>query len=590
MLVYVLMAVPLLLAVWRRLRRVKAVAGPVLNISTGQIQGSILPSTAGRPFHAFQGIPFARPPLGPRRFLRPEPAERWDGVRQCNSALQFTQINIFRAGSPREGREDGLVLNVYSPHLYPDQPLPVMVWIHGGGFVSGSGTRGLYGPEHFMDRDVVLVTLNYRLSVLGGLYLGEECPGNQGLRDQILGLQWVQENIKQFGGAPDRVTIFGESAGGMSVMNHILSPRSAGLFSAAIAMSGSPLSPFTGADKHPRHYAVRLAARLGCTARSDQEILQFLQRQQPEQLQSLGYMFEEFIRAPFPFKPIVDGGLVSDPVLPAEPLQLLQSGQYNKVPIIVGTNKDEGLLIKGFYGREEGGYATAWRDWDTVGPLAFFHRERDEVGEAEVEATRQYRDKHWSDGQKFGASGPGGEALVRMYGDLLFTAPADWLVKLVAGGPDPPPVYHYLYSHQGPVSLYDILVLPPWKLGLQLLGLPLGLNLFSPRSGVCHGDELFILFKAALLPVNTVRSRQDRRVQASLLDRWTEFAARHQPGPGWERFDPAAPRYLEIRSEGESMEYPADHQARMAEWRDIWDAVPPTMRHSASSTWQAMQH
>ena len=136
MLVYVLMAVPLLLAVWRRLRRVKAVAGPVLNISTGQIQGSILPSTAGRPFHAFQvsgqqpgqcnvwgvqGIPFARPPLGPRRFLRPEPAECWDGVRQCNSALQFTQINIFRAGSPREGREDGLVLNVYSPHLYPDQ-------------------------------------------------------------------------------------------------------------------------------------------------------------------------------------------------------------------------------------------------------------------------------------------------------------------------------------------------------------------------------------------------------------------------------------------------------------------------------------
>jgi len=332
-----------------------------------------------------------------------------------------------------------------------------MVWIHGGGFVSGSGTPGLYGPEHFMDRDVVLVTLNYRLSVLGGLYLGEECPGNQGMRDQILGLQWVQENIKQFGGAPDRVTIFGESAGGMSVMNHVLSPRSAGLFSAAIAMSGSPLSPFTGADKHPRHYAVRLAARLGCTARSDQEILQFLQRQQPEQLQSLGYMFEEFIRAPFPFKPIVDGGLVSDPVLPAEPLQLLQSGQYNKVPLIVGTNRDEGLLIKGFYDREEEGYATAWRDWDTVGPLAFFHRERDEVGEAEVEASRRYRDKHWSDGQKFGASGQGGEALVRMYGDLLFTAPADWLVKLVAGGPDPPPVYHYLYSHQGPVSLYDIL-------------------------------------------------------------------------------------------------------------------------------------
>ena len=111
----------------------------------------------------------------------------------------------------------------------------------------------MYGMEHFMDKDVVMVSINYRLAIMGGLYLDREnVPGNQGLRDQILALQWVQENIHQFGGDRDKVTIFGESAGGMSVFNLLLSPPAKGLFSAAIVQSGSPLSPFVGLDKHPR--------------------------------------------------------------------------------------------------------------------------------------------------------------------------------------------------------------------------------------------------------------------------------------------------------------------------------------------------
>ena len=108
--------------------------------------------------------------------------------------------------------------------------------------------------HHFMDRDVVMVSINYRLAVLGGLYLDREhVPGNQCLRDQICALEWVQENIEQFGGDKTRVTIFGESAGGMSVMNLVLSPAAKGLFSAAISMSGSPLTPFVGLDKHPKY-------------------------------------------------------------------------------------------------------------------------------------------------------------------------------------------------------------------------------------------------------------------------------------------------------------------------------------------------
>ena len=117
------------------------------------------------------------------------------------------------------------MLNVNSPDLSSGRGLPVMVWIHGGGYVAGSGARQMYGMHHFMDRDVVMVSINYRLGLLGGLYLDrEKVPGNQGLRDQILALRWVQDNIRHFGGDKERVTVFGESAGGMSVMNLVLSP------------------------------------------------------------------------------------------------------------------------------------------------------------------------------------------------------------------------------------------------------------------------------------------------------------------------------------------------------------------------------
>ena len=131
------------------------------------------------------------------------------------------------------------MLNVNSPDLRSEAGLPVMVWIHGGGFVAGSGARQMYGMHHFMDRDVVMVSINYRLGLLGGLYLDrEKVPGNQGLRDQILALRWVQDNIQQFGGNPDAVTIFGQSAGAYASTYHLFSPLTRGLFKRIIAQSG----------------------------------------------------------------------------------------------------------------------------------------------------------------------------------------------------------------------------------------------------------------------------------------------------------------------------------------------------------------
>ena len=164
--------------------------------------------------------------------------------------------------------------------------------------ISGSGNRQLYGMHHFMDYDVVMVSFNYRLSVLGSLYLDrDKVPGNQMMRDQILALQWVKENVDQFGGDPGRVTIFGESAGGMSVMNLVLSPAAKGLFSAAMAMSGSPFSPFVGADKHPKHYGDKVVEKFGGDpASSVEEKLNILQQVKAENFQHETNMFEEFVR------------------------------------------------------------------------------------------------------------------------------------------------------------------------------------------------------------------------------------------------------------------------------------------------------
>ena len=148
------------------------------------------------------------------------------------------------------GEEDCLVLNVYSRDVgSPDTA--VMVWIHGGAFILGDGGTDAYGPEFLLDKDIVLVTINYRLSALGFMSMGDDVmPGNLGLWDQRLALQWVQDNIGSFGGDKNKVTIFGESAGGMSVMFHYFSSQSKGLFHKAISQSGTPISPFCTSNKH----------------------------------------------------------------------------------------------------------------------------------------------------------------------------------------------------------------------------------------------------------------------------------------------------------------------------------------------------
>src|ERR1700733_11072555 len=220
-------------------------SNPVVRLRSGSLQGEPL-GAAGA---VFKGIPFAAAPVGALRWREPMPVASWQGLRaatQYRSACAQPDMGWNSSLVPTAS-EDCLYLNVWTPRLERAAHLPVMVWIHGGGFTGGSGTDPMFDGGRLSAHGVVLVTLNYRLGVLGffshpqlGAAVGS-APGNFGLLDQIAALKWVRDNIVRFGGDPAAVTVFGQSAGGGSVVALLTSPLASGTFRAAIVESGATL-------------------------------------------------------------------------------------------------------------------------------------------------------------------------------------------------------------------------------------------------------------------------------------------------------------------------------------------------------------
>jgi para-nitrobenzyl esterase len=301
----------------------------------------------------FAGVPFAAAPVGDRRFKAPEPHEGWSDVRD---ATRFGQVSVqvgdslgaIGAAPAPDWSEDCLFLNVQTPAL-DGARRPVMVWIHGGAFVNGTGAMPWYDGANFIRHgDVVVVSINYRLGVLGWLELGHLDPayatsGNNGLLDQIAALQWVHDNIDGFGGDPDNVTIFGESAGAMSVGTLLGTPAASGLFAKAIAQSGAA------------HNVSSLDSAASVTEALLTELeggdLEAVLSASPERLLEVQQavsqaMVSGHIRRPvtsasgLPFGPVIDGG-----VLPRHPADAIGDGSAASVPLLTGTTRDEWNLF-----------------------------------------------------------------------------------------------------------------------------------------------------------------------------------------------------------------------------------------------------
>ncbi|XP_053149064.1 fatty acyl-CoA hydrolase precursor, medium chain-like [Hemicordylus capensis] len=325
-------------------------------IKNGSLRGwQIKVSGAERNVDVFLGIPYAKPPLGSLRFSPPQPAEPWNGVRDATSyppnCLQDPEIaqtlsEAFLNRSENvslEISEDCLYLNIYSPaHSDKNATLPVMVWIHGGGLLIGAALT-YDGSVLAAFEDVVVVAIQYRLGILGFFSTGDDVArGNWGLLDQVAALQWVQENIADFGGDPRSVTIFGQSAGGFSTSAHVLSPLSEGLFHRAISESGVALMKGL-LDAHPGKLAEDIAQAAGCRPCSSLQMVECLRgKTEDEILQAtLRMNFTKFYldsdEKHFVFFPAVVDGIF----FPEAPKDLLAERKINNVSCIIGVNNHE---------------------------------------------------------------------------------------------------------------------------------------------------------------------------------------------------------------------------------------------------------
>ncbi|MEL0168475.1 MAG: carboxylesterase family protein [Pseudomonadaceae bacterium] len=276
-------------------------------------------------YFQFLGIPYAAAPVGNLRFAAPQAVAGWDEERPADS---YGSVCPQKLGPMVIGEEDCLYLNVFTPKSHG--PHPVMVWFHGGAFVFGSGA-GTYVPPRLLAEDVVVVTVNYRLGKLGftahpGLTEEQGASGSYGLMDQQMALQWVQDNIETFEGDPDNVTIFGESAGGLSVLSHLVSPASAGLFAKAIVQSGS-YSTVQKSMATAEGEGESFATVLGCDAVDAAAEIECLRSNSVAEIMAI---------APGTVTPTL-----RPDVLPVSVNAGLAAGEYNDVPLLMGTNSDE---------------------------------------------------------------------------------------------------------------------------------------------------------------------------------------------------------------------------------------------------------
>ncbi|XP_068144436.1 juvenile hormone esterase-like [Drosophila tropicalis] len=314
----------------------------------GCIKGTYMDGFQTQTFHAFLGIPYAKPPLGPLRFKSPQKKPKWNDNYDATKLKAVCLKKLVLPAPVIQGEEDCLYLNVYRPALYSPELLPVMVYIHGGGFFSGSYSPLTSGAEYFMDtQSVILVTISYRLGPLGFLSTADDnMLGNFGLKDQNLALKWVRENIFEFGGDSELITLFGHGFGGIASHLHLLSPMSRGLFHRVISMSGTANAPHA-MTKYPLAQARKTAELCGIPNAhtiSTAELTEALRNVDAETLINAEDGVKYWRGDPFSaYRPVVELHR-RDAFLTEDPEIIMKDGHYPKIPWLLGTVPNEGAV------------------------------------------------------------------------------------------------------------------------------------------------------------------------------------------------------------------------------------------------------
>lgn len=469
-----------------------AAAAPVLtaNVSEGELSG-VRQGDIG----AYLGIPYAAPPVGALRWRAPEPAAPWKGVRQAKAfGNSCTQIIDAKGGQPwtweygaqDTASEDCLYLNVWTPAQAKTDKLPVLFWIYGGGFMVGSGSVPIYDGAHLAAKGIVVVSINYRLGALGFLShpgLSAESPhhvsGNYGVLDTIAALRWVKKNIAAFGGDPNRVTIYGQSAGSGMVIDLTFIPEAKGLFAGAIAQSGVgtifPMPDMKAAEQNGLDFAKAMGVKT----------LDELRALPAEKLLKLPPMTGDFWKRGPMFAPIMDGWL-----LPKQQSELTAEGKVNDTPFLTGMTADETSSMNPKYG------SMTAQDCDAAfakltGPLA------------EKFKAAYLKGPDCNDGYK---------ALMRDRGQASTYA---WVEKRLKAGRGP--VYVYFYQHVEPGT--------------------------DPvRYGAFHSSDLPYVFQTLDKTPERPFTDKDRRISQQISDYWVNFVKTGNPNgkglPVWPAADP----------------------------------------------------
>jgi len=403
------------------------------------------------------------------------------------------------------GEEDCLTLNIFNKFDNSSTLKPVMFWVHGGGLSIGSSSE--YGPTPLVKEGVLVVTINYRLGSLGFLTMGNDlAPGNLGIRDQIQALAWVNTLIHYFGGDPSKVTIFGESAGGMSTHALTLTPKAYNMFNAAIYESGTMLFFRQKYETSaPQRASAAVAEYFNCSSTNyDSEMLSCLQNVPHEALLAVTSEGVDII-PDIIFFPTVDK-YSSDPVFPVDYLTAMKTGYFNKVPIMTGTMKNEGLLSVPEYDLN--------KDWEKEGPKNLFIQTSFNASEVtDDEILQAQLMKRFYTGKR----GNLNDSIVEFYEmltDSMFLSPDQKVAELASKYV---PVYNYRLTYAGEQSLL------PFYLGESL-------QLFDEQTIAklkpVHADELFYLFD-----YGKIETEDDLQMRDIMVKYWTNFAKYGHPSP-----------------------------------------------------------